>query len=115
MVQMWFWFCVGFAYVFLGVSNYYLATRLRSLDVPILPRSRELEEEDAQRSQADIEKELKDGVVSFEDWIRGFNSIRDFVKEFNKSAKTNRRVLCLAALSFFLAAGISFAQGTLSV
>ena len=54
-------------------------------------------------------------MVSFEDWIRGFNSIRDFVKEFNKSAKTNRTVLCLAALSFFLAAGISFAQGTLSV
>jgi hypothetical protein len=40
-----------------------------------------------------------------------FDSFDRFVSEFNDAAKTNRWVLYAAALSFFLAAAISFAQG----
>jgi len=50
-----------------------------------------------------------DGVL--ENLNNSFDYFDRFVGEFNKATKLNRRVLYVAAASFFLAAGISFVQG----
>lgn len=47
----------------------------------------------------------------FEATIGALDSLRDFVEKLNKGIEKNRWVLYLAALSFFIAAGISFFQG----
>jgi hypothetical protein len=40
-----------------------------------------------------------------------FTSIENVAQKFDKAAKANRLILRIAAVSFFVAAGISFAQG----
>jgi cyclopropane fatty-acyl-phospholipid synthase-like methyltransferase len=108
---MWFWFAAGFAYMFLALANCVLARRLRWLPNPNLPEDKELEKEDAQFSQVDIANRPEDWGFGYDDVMRGFKSNKDIVRNFNDSIETNRWVLYLAALSFFIAAGISFVQG----
>jgi hypothetical protein len=106
VVQTWFWFGVGFAYMFLGIANCYLATRLRPLFSLVGPGDiRDAELGLASRRASRKDPELEEALVD------SLYSLRDFVDDLNTSTKTNRRVLYLAALSFFIAAGISFVQG----
>lgn len=110
------WFTVGFTYLLLGVAQLCWATSLQSVEEPEVPLSLEQEEQLSEadkvnaRAEAEAELEKTTGVIGYEDIT--FLSIRRFAKGFNKSTKTNRWILCVAALSFFLAAGVAFWQGT---
>jgi hypothetical protein len=109
VVQTWFWFAVGFAYIFLGIANCYLATRLRQL-LPLVGPGDIRDAELQLASKKAPEHSLK--PPEFDEALVGaLYSLRDFVDELNKTTETSRCVLYLAALSFFIAAGISFVQG----
>lgn len=125
-----FWFLTGIAYVGIGGFNYSKARSLITVDIPPLekyfvppPEEPNLNEpplhtEEAQKRQPSWGNFLFDPEGYKQD-LRDLNDVFDSIKnvasEFNKSAKINRGVLRIAAVSFFLAAIISFVQGVLSV
>jgi hypothetical protein len=125
-----FWFLTSIAYVAIGVFNYSKAKSLSTMDIPTLekylvppPEEPDLSEpplhvEGGQKPETTWDNFLFD-VERYADVLRNLNNAFDSIKtvasEFNKSTKLNRGVLRVAAISFFLAAIISFVQGVLSV
>lgn len=118
-----FWFPVCFAYIILGVVQHYWATSLHEVEEPKVPLPRELEETlseaEKEKAKAEILERLmteegmtEEGAMGYEDIT--FPSIIKFAKGFNKSTKINRKLIRLAALSFFIAAGVAFLQAILS-
>lgn len=83
-----------------------------------MPLPRELEETlseaEKEKAKAEILERLmtEEGAMGYEDIT--FPSIIKFAKGFNKSTKINRKLIRLAALSFFIAAGVAFLQAILS-
>jgi hypothetical protein len=55
--------------------------------------------------------ELKNQIKAAKSFNSAVQTIENLASGFNKSAEVNRNVLYVAAVSFFIAAGISFAQG----
>jgi hypothetical protein len=54
---------------------------------------------------------LKNQIKAAKSFNKAVQTIENLASGFNKSAEVNRNVLYVAAVSFFVAAGISFAQG----
>lgn len=136
---MWLWFVAGFAYVIIGLFNSLSAKRLRRIAIPSLERYRLtiLAEEQKQISEREflIANELfEKGEIScgelqiplenakraykavgetkaMETLNKAFDNIESVANEFNKATDLNRDVLYAAAVSLFIAAAISFAQG----
>jgi hypothetical protein len=97
--------------------------RLRELDIQAMAAvAGRLEKEEMGQSDAQSSTDaMKWGhfLLNIDEVLENLNNSFDyfdrFVAEFNNATKINRRVLKFAALSFFLAAAISFAQGFLLI
>jgi hypothetical protein len=135
---MWFWLISGIAYVSIGIFNCISAKRLRYIDVSRLDNI-SIEYSEETMKQLDkiaedphlLEQRLSTEPIKHELFIGGrigwediqtiiqilrdlLNSIKSISKEFNQATDINRWVLVWAAVSFFIAAFISFYQASLN-
>lgn len=128
MVQMWFWFVAGVAYVIIGIFTSLSARRLHFIDIQTLAsyQADDFSYEEIDRMKREwrslmIEKQqlANERKISSEDWkywleaeskVYELEANKRAAENFNKAAKLNRDVLYIAAGSFFIAAIISFAQ-----
>jgi hypothetical protein len=140
MFLMGFWFVVGFAYVAFAVAEWYFASRIETIDLsqplerePVFSDSIEKLKKmrnDAVNGLPELEKRFNDGLIlpnelraavmtavglikSAEqlNLNNAFTSIENVAQKFDKAAKANKKILRIAAISFLLAAGVSFFQG----
>jgi uncharacterized membrane protein len=63
------------------------------------------------QKELDILSQALESLSSTANLVELKKAIENVIKDFNKATELNRYVLCAAATSFFIAAGISFAQG----
>lgn len=129
MVQTWFWFFPGVAYVLVAIFTFYAAKRLGRINAQTLAKyhADDFSDEDIEKMKREgwpvlIEKQqlANERKISSEEWAfwKRFHAIpyeleanKREAENFKNASKLNRGVLYMAAASFFIAAGISFAQG----
>ena len=122
MVQTLVWFGVGVAYVLLAIAEWYFASHIETINLQPIKKY-------AAGTQEEFDKFLKEVrgssnpahdayihqvIIDWSQWLNFNNAvtgIETVAEKFNTAAEANRKILYLAAVSFVVAGGISFAQG----
>jgi hypothetical protein len=117
-----FWVAVGIVYALLAIAEWYFVSRIETINLPTIKKY-------SAGTQEEFDKFLKQlrgtgnpaqdaythqVIIDWAQWLNFNNAvdgIETVAKNFNTAAKANRKILYLAAVSFVVAAVISFAQG----
>lgn len=124
MVQTWIWFATGVAYVLLAIAEAYFASHIETIELPPIKKYSAGTQEEFDKFLKTVrgtdnpahDAYLYQVITDWGQWLN-FNNAVDGIEAvaetFNTAARANKKILYLAAVSFVVAAGISFAQGVI--